>query len=180
MQTHSFMTSYTSYARRLPLWKHAASILLEDFVHWWIIYPALCCILEKGIALHCVSSLLFALGHLGRRPMEAVYEPSFWMRKFPAMLLMGYLYACMNEIGRLYVTILHAIVNITCFMVLSRICKPEQPGDWFLMMAAQQRKYPRPKPAPMTEKPIAERKDFEQMLERIVAEELAKREVSNK
>ena len=159
MRKYSFMNAYSFNVRRMSTKYHVINILLEDVVHWWILYPLLGVILEKGIVLDCASSLLFALGHIGRRPMEVVYESSFWLQKFPTMLIMGCIHAQINKINRLYVTLFHLFWNCTCLAILSMCAKSEQPGDWLLQLAAQHSKYP---PPPLTEQEAAKHEEFRQ------------------
>jgi hypothetical protein len=157
MTENSFTKDYSFHLRWLSLKTLILEVFLEDFIHWWLIYPVLNLFLEEGYYLNFISSIIFALGHLGRNPRKAATQLDFWKRKFPLMLIMGWVYSQINKKGKLYITLFHLVWNITWLVLIPMLAPPEKPGDWLLQMAAY---YERNPPPPKTQEEIRKEEEW--------------------
>lgn len=143
----SFMKDYSFNLRWASYRDILLEVLLEDFIHWWVIRSFLTCFLDEHI-VGWINSLLFALGHLGRNPLYSAQQLDFWTHKFPPMLVMGYVYFRVSGYNRLYTTLLHMVWNTFWLVIVGYFAPPEKPGDWLLQMAEYYERHPT---APPTE-----------------------------
>lgn len=89
------------------------NVILEDILHWWILFTMLNVFSLDYYIQGIIQSILFAVGHLGI-PLSPTFkrmarDKKFWFIKFPFMFVFGWLY--------FYIVVLYGRITVTCIHI---------------------------------------------------------------
>src|ERR1700722_11587043 len=99
-----YWQDYTHYITSCPYRLLVYSVLLEDFVHWWVLHPVVEWLTGAHLSIW-TAAFLFGLGHIDVRSIRAsVKDRTFWIKAFAVMPFGALFYWIAVTYGRFYTT----------------------------------------------------------------------------